>query len=158
MRSPWIRSWLCVVPMAAMIHLQSPADAHAEIPKASKEDLHASASHVIHGTVSRTYERKEKQREFEFTYGVAEVAVGRVAKGADMAANDIVFVRYWGKRWIGPGNPPPDHYGHCDVPEAADTVEVYVRGDRKTGFDVLSPNGFFAVSKATVTPGASKRD
>lgn len=120
---------------------------NAEIPKKSKERLQASASHALTGTVERIYEQKEERAGFEYTYGVAEVAVDRVDKGTDIVANDRVFVRYWRKKWIDNGNPPTGHYGHWDIPAKNDSAEIYVKGDRKTGFDVLSPNGFFRVKK-----------
>ena len=66
-----------------------------------------------------------------------------------IVAGDRIFVRYWRKRWIGDGNPAPDHYGHWDIPSANDAVVVYVKGTRKAGFDVLSPNGFYAVTKGS---------
>ena len=124
MHSPLIRTFLQVVPLAAILFLMSAREAGAEIPMASKEDLHASASHAIHGTVKRTYERKETQPDHLFTYGIAEIAVERVDKGSDIAVNDTVCFRYWGKRWIGTGTPPPDHDGHWNVPAANDSVEV----------------------------------
>ena len=140
----------CVFPIvsvavAASLMVMSYAD--AEIPKRSKNELQASASHALTGTVERIYEQKEKQGDFEYTYGVAEVAVERVDKGADVVANDRVFVRYWRNKWIGNGNPPPGHSGHWDIPAKTDSAEIYVKGDRKIGFDVLSPNGFFKVTK-----------
>ena len=122
--------------------------ASAEIAEQSKEELKTSASHILTGTVVRTYERKEMRGGIEYTYSVAEVAVGHVHKGADVVADDRVYVRYWRKKWIGSGNPPPDHYGHWNIPVSGDTAEIYVKGDRKTGFDVLSPNGFFKATKA----------
>lgn len=119
----------------------------AEIPKLSKEALQKSASHILTGTVERTYEHKEERGGFVYTYGVAEIAVERVAKGADVVANDRVYVRYWRKKAIGNGIPLADHYGHWDIPLKTDSAEIYVKGDRKTGFDVLSPNGFFKVTQ-----------
>ena len=134
--------------VALAVALVVVTSASAEIPNQSKHDLHADATHALVGTVQRTYERKEQQGNFEYTYCVAEVAVERVDKGTDVAARDRVFVRYWRKKWTGEGRGLPDHYGHRNIPGSGDAVEVYVKGDRKTGFDVLSPNGFFAVTKA----------
>jgi hypothetical protein len=137
-----------MVIIAQAVLLMAASFAHAEIPNQSKEELKASASHALIGTIQRTYERAEKRGDFEYTYGVAEVAVERVDKGDDIGPNDRVFVRYWHKRWMREGNPPPDHYGHRNVPEKTDSAEIYVKGNRSTGFDVLSPNGFFKVTKA----------
>ncbi len=119
-----------------------------EIPKLSREELLSDASAAFTGKVVETYERVRKSETYEETSGVAEIAVERVEKGSDIAVGDRVFVRYWHKRWIGQGPPPPDHYGHWDIPTQGDVATIYVRGDRKTGFDVLSPNGFFEVKKA----------
>lgn len=137
-----------VIASLAMAHLSVVFNnASAELVDQSKEKLQASASHILLGTVERTYERKEQRDGFEYTYMVAEISVERVEKGADVVANDRVFVRYWRKEWLGNGNPPTDHFGHRGIPTNKETAEIYVRGDRKTGFDVLSPNGFFKITK-----------
>lgn len=122
--------------------------ASAEIPAKSKEDLHNSASHAFTGTVKRTYERAEKREHSTYIYGVAEILVERVDKGKEILVNDHVFVHYWEDNWDNKsGNRAPGHYGHWNVPEAGDLVEVFVVGDRTTGFDVISPNGFFHATK-----------
>ena len=130
--------------------------ARSEIPKRSEKQLTNSASHALVGTVVRTYERTAKRsRNFEYTYGVAEMNVKTVRKGSEVNPNERVFVRYWRKRWIGNGNPEPSHYGHGNIPKAGDVVLVFVKGDRQSGFDVLSPNGFFSVDERTgskITP------
>lgn len=138
---------LCCVLAASFLVTHSVRNANAEIPRQSKEGLHASASHSFIGTVHRTYERTEKREHSEYTYGVVEITVERVDKGKDFVAKDRVFVRYWQEKWTAGGSPPPGHYGHWDVPKERDVVEVYVKGDRTAGFDVLSPNGFFKVTK-----------
>jgi len=121
--------------------------ANAEIPKMSKEELQKFASHALVGTIEQTYERKETRRDYEYVYGVAEVNVDRVSQGEEIEEGDRVFVRYWKKRWTGPGNPSPGHYGHWNIPDSSDKAEIYIKGDRKTGYDVLSPNGFFKLTK-----------
>ena len=118
--------------------------AQAEIPKKSKQKLNAEASHQLIGTVIRSYDQEEKRGNFEYTHSVAEVAVETVGKGTEIEKGDRVFVRFWKKRFVGTGNPPPDHYGHWNAPQQSDKVEIYVEGDRKSGFDVVSPNGFYA--------------
>lgn len=132
-----------IVLVALAFSLTSCLAAQAEIPKKSQEKLAAEASHQLSGTIIRTYEQKEKRGGFEYTHGVAEVSVQAVGKGADIEKGDRIFVRYWKKRWTKNGNPPPDHYGHWNIPKESDQAEIYVKGDRKNGFDVLSPNGFF---------------
>ena len=139
------------IPVASVLitaWLLNVSHVQAEIPKRSQNELQVAASSAVTGVVERTYTHKETKGNFEYTYGVAEIALVRVDKGDDIVAKERVFVRYWRKKWIGSGNPPPDHYGHWDIPEKGDMAEIYVKGDRKTGFDVLSPNGFFKVTKA----------
>jgi hypothetical protein len=138
---------LPIVSVALSASLLVMSYANAEIPKLSEEKLQALASHALTGTIERIYEQKEKRGDYEYTYGVAEVAVKRVDKGTDVVANDRVFVRFWRQKWIGDGVIPPGHSGHWDIPTKTDSAEIYVKGDRKTGFDVLSPNGFFKVTK-----------
>jgi hypothetical protein len=133
--------------------------ANAERPAQSREQLLESASHAITGTVIRTYERHEQKddRGFEWSYGVAEITVALVTKGSDIKSGDRVFVCYWEKKWVGGGSPPPDSYGNWEIPRAADSVEVFVDGDRETGYDVLNPNGFFKVTKVRNPGSKSKR-
>jgi|GEM_PF-6885464 hypothetical protein len=122
--------------------------ANAEIPAKSKEDLLESASHAFTGTVKRTYERREKRQDSTYIFGVAEIIVERVDKGAEIVAKEHVYVHYWEDEWDNKvGNRAPGHYGHWDVPEEGNLVEVFVTGDRTTGFDVISPNGFFRSTK-----------
>jgi len=131
--------------------------ANAEIPKKSQEELQSTASHAFSGVVQRTYVRTVKRDHSEYTYGVAEIVVSRVDKGKDVVARDRVFVRYWSEKPTNDGRfQAPGHYGHWDVPEERDLVEVYVTGDRTTGYDVLSPNGFFKVTKPKVDDAARK--
>jgi hypothetical protein len=40
---------------------------------------------------------------------------------------------------------------------ATDSVEVFVEGDRETGYDALHPNGFFKVTKVRNAESKSKR-
>lgn len=131
--------------------------ANAEIPKKSKEELHSTASHAFSGVVQRTYVRTEKRDRSEYTYGVAEIVVNRNDKGKDIVARDRVFVRYWSENPTDDGRVrAPGHYGHWDVPAERDIVEVYVTGDRTTGYNVLSPNGFLRVTKPKVEDAARK--
>jgi hypothetical protein len=135
------------------------SDVNAERPAQSRERLLETASHAIHGTVVHTYERQEKKdgRGFEWTYGVAEIKVVRVAKGSEIKAGDRTFVRYWEKKWVGGGSPPPDSNGNWEIPSATDSVEVFVEGNRETGYDVLQPNGFFKVTKVRNAESKSNR-
>jgi hypothetical protein len=125
------------------------AVAMAERPNKPREELVKEATQAFTGRVERLYHAAPvKEGEFEFTHGVAEMTVASVEKGTDLRAGDRVFVRHWRKRWVGRGSPPPDHYGHRTVPAEKQSVAVFVTGTRETGYDVLSPNGYFEVVKA----------
>lgn len=150
------RTNVCVAAIFAVLILAWAVPSSAEIPPLSKEELLQDASAALTGKVVETYERVRNVEDLEWTYGVAEIAVERVEKGSHIASRDRVFVRYWHKRWIGKGPPLPDHYGHWNIPSQGDVAQIYVRGDRKSGFDVLSPNGFFEVKKAKKAKKASK--
>jgi hypothetical protein len=133
--------------------------ANAERPAQSRERLMESASHALTGTVVRTYERQEQKddRGFERTYGIAEINVSLVTKGSDIKQGERAFVRYWVKKWIGGGSPPPGSNGNWGIPMATDSVEVFVEGNRETGYDVLQPNGFFKVTKVRNAESKSDR-
>ncbi len=118
----------------------------AEIPKQTESKLAERCSHAFEGVVVQIYTTvKQTSADFEHTYGIAEVDVRDVNKGDEMEPGDRVYVRFWRKRWVGIGKAEPDHYGHWNIPSQGDRVRVYVKGDGKAGFDVMSPNGFFEV-------------
>lgn len=121
----------------------SPLTAVGDSPPLSKKELESLASHVFAGVVLQTYVCTQQKEEFDYEYGVVEVDVDRVDKGSDIAVRGRTFVKYWKKTWTGDTqNPPPDDYGQLDNPRKGDAVQVFARGDRKSGFEALSPNGF----------------
>lgn len=135
-----------ILGVAFSLLLLIPSSGWTEIPNLTRDALEKSASCCFEGVVQNIYERTEREQNYEYRHRVAEIAVRRVIKGTDIAAGDRVFVRYWRRAWIGSGPPPPSHSGHRSLPEKLDTVEVYVQGDRRKGYDVISPNGFFQVT------------
>lgn len=115
-------------------------------------ELSSSSSNVVSGVLLDRFERKQKKGNFEYTYYVAEVVVNKVEKGSDIEVGDRIYVKYWRKRWTGLlSPPPPDTYGHYPIPEQGDRSDIYIKGSRKTGFEVLHPNGFFRINKPTET-------
>jgi hypothetical protein len=130
---------------------------YSDIPNKSRDALTEGASHAIVGEVLNVFNRTEREQNLEYHYGIAEIAVRGVTKGTDIKVDDRVFVRYWRSRWLGSGSPPPSHYGHRDVPARTDVVEVYLEGDRRTGYDVMSPNGFFRIEKGKPAPRPAKK-
>jgi hypothetical protein len=132
-----------VVTLAIATLVQSPFTAVADSPPLSKKERESLASHVFAGVVLQTYVRTEQQGNFVYEYGVVEVDVKRVDKGSDIAVKDRAFVKFWKKAWTGEKqNTPPDDYGQLEIPRKGDAVQVFARGDRKSGFEALSPNGF----------------
>lgn len=116
-------------------------------PRKAKQ-LDASASHVVSGAVHHQYVRKERKGMYEHRHIVAELTVNKVNKGDDIQVGDRIFVRYWSKAWLGPADQPePGSYGFHPSPKPGDSTLVYLKGDRKKGYEVLHPNGFFNVTK-----------
>ena len=131
------------VTLAIAMLVLTPFTAVSDSPPLSEKELESLASHVFAGVVLQTYVRTEQQGNFVYDYGVVEVDVKRVDKGSDIAVMDRAFIKYWKKDWTGENkNPPPDDYGQLDIPRKGDAVQIFARGDRKSGFEVLSPNGF----------------
>ncbi len=127
----------------------------AEIPDKSRDDLLEEGTQAFTGRVERLYRATPVNGGgFEFTHSVAEMTVASVEKGTDIRPGDRVFVRHWRKRWVGKGQPPPDHYGHRTVPAEKQTVAVFVSGTRQAGYDVLSPNGYSEVVTAKAKSNA----
>jgi peptidyl-dipeptidase Dcp len=126
----------------AQLHL-----ALGEIPRQSADALSQTASHHFTGTTVQVYQHVVTHGDYLRTLSVAEIDVDQVLKGTEIKGGDRVYVRYWGKKYQGAGHPPPGHYGHWDPPTTKDRVEVFVKGDRTTGYDVLSPNGFYKRKK-----------
>ena len=84
---------------------------------------------------------------------VMSLVVDDPLKGEDIEVGDHVFARFWRKAWLGPAVlTPPGTYGFRPVPSLGDSVGVYLQGDRKAGFEVLHPNGFFEIGDATKKP------
>ncbi|MGI9441890.1 MAG: hypothetical protein ACR2N1_05455 [Rubripirellula sp.] len=148
-----------VVTFVIAIHVLSPSVTVATSPPLSGKELKSLSSHVFAGVVLQTYVRTEQQGNYLYEYGVAEVDVTRVDKGSDIAVTDRAFVKYWKRAWTGDKqNAPPDDYGQLKIPRKGDTVQIFVTGDRKTGFEALSPNGFTKdETKVTTRPGSNDR-
>lgn len=119
----------------------------AAAPPQSEADLLASTSHIIRGVVVSRYHRNEKKEKYDYTYSILEIEVAAIAKGAGIEAKDRVFVRCWQRVWAGQGPANPGIHGQDSIPVRGDTVQVYLKGDRKLGFDVIEPNGFLKITR-----------
>jgi len=109
------------------------------------------STHTATGEVRGIYKRVGREGSWEVTRHVAEVAVDSNEKGEGLEADELVYVRYWTRRWRGPGAPPPSTSGHRGLPEEGDRVRVYLARNAYDGFtdqnedggyNVIGANGF----------------
>ena len=84
-----------------------------EKPDLSPELLRDTATHVVVGEVRQIWSREESTASWDFTHSVAEIAVESVEKGDGLQPGELVYARYWRKRWDGWGTPPPGGYRCC---------------------------------------------
>jgi hypothetical protein len=138
------------------------AFATAEIVSKTPEQLRAAATHIVTGQVLGVYTRTQTQGNYERTDCIAEVRVTASEKGDGIAPDQLVYARYWHRRWIGGGPPPPGTNGFRGMPSENDTVRIYLNRDGndgfggsypKGGFNVVGPNGF---EKLTAPPADKK--
>jgi len=112
--------------------------------------LKETATHVVIGTVTAVYESKVDDKEWSTTHCVAEVRIKTVEKGEGLKTGDLVYVRYWHRRWISASPPRPDTNGHRGLPSSGQTLRIYLARDAYNGagttndggFDVVFANGF----------------
>ena len=50
---------------------------------------------------------------------VAEIAVEKAEKGDRIQPGDVVYGRFWNKKWIGKGDPDPHASGHSGPAKGA---------------------------------------
>jgi len=112
--------------------------------------LKDTATHVIIGTVTAVYESKVDDKEWSTTRCVAEVRIKTTEKGEGLKSNDLVYVRYWHRRWISASPPRPGTNGHRGLPSPGQTLRIYLARNAYNGagpssdggFDVVFANGF----------------
>jgi hypothetical protein len=116
----------------------------------SPAELKKTATHVIVGTVIAVYESTVTDKDWSTTRCLAEVRIKSVEKGENLKEDELVYIRYWHRRWIGSGRPYPTTNGHRGLPQAGETLRIYLarnayNGFGQTndgGFDVIGANGF----------------
>jgi hypothetical protein len=127
------------------------AVATPEKPDLPPDTLAKIATHVVVGEVRQIWSRGETGSGWKTQRFVAEIAIERVEEGtADLCPGELVYVRYWHRRWIGPGSGPDDTTGHRGRPDEGDRVRVYLARDAYDGFwrtddhgyNVVGANGF----------------
>lgn len=134
--------------ISAVLILGCAAVATAAIPNRTPQQLRDGASHVLTGKVGRIYHSAERKGNYEHVHSAAEISVASIEKGSGVSQSQLVYVRYWRKKWLGDGEPEPGHFGHRGLPQSGDVIRVYVERQSDGGFDVLSPNGFEVIQRA----------
>lgn len=130
--------------------------AAVEVPNRSPEKLVELATHIVTADVVAIYEREFEARSWATTQYLAEVRVKSVDKGEGIDAEDLIYVRYWDRAWVGGGHPPPSTSGHRGLPAEGDSVRVHLAQNAYDGFgmpnddggfNVIGPNGFTVLTE-----------
>ena len=128
---------LMLIGCAALSFAVLPPDARKQIDEAARK----SATEVVQGKVVAIYSFREEQKGNQMGYDryIAEIVVSATDKGKSFAKGDRAYVKYFRKipppGWVGPG------YSQFKMPKVGDTVKVHLKGDKQSGFSVVS-NGF----------------
>jgi hypothetical protein len=122
-----------------------------EKPDLDPAALRELATHVATGEVRAIYTRTRREGSWEVTRHAAELAITATEKGEGLASGELVYVRYWTRRWRGWGSPPPSTNGHRGIPAEGDLVRVYLarkaydgftEDNQDGGYNVIGANGF----------------
>lgn len=128
--------------LAALAFAAVACAARAEKVPLSPEELRNTATHIVVGKAEQIFSRTEKAGSYEYTRYVAEVRINKVEKGDGLKPGELMYVRYWHKRWLGPSNPPPDTAGHRGEPTAGRTLRIYAAKNAYDGFGTTKDGGF----------------
>jgi hypothetical protein len=123
----------------------------AEKAPMSREELRKTATHLVTGQVAAVYERTEAAGDWKYTRYVAEVRVGECEKGDGIKKDDLVYVRYYKRAWVGKGRMPPSSAGHSGTPSEGEFVRVYLARNAYDGFTSDNNDGGFNVIGATAS-------
>lgn len=149
------------------------APANAEKVDLSPAELRSTATHVVTGQVVAIYQREERRGDWSYTRYLAELQVDQCEKGEGISPSQLVYLRYWHRKWTGDGSPPPSTTGHRGLPQEKQFVRVYLarnaydgynKDNRDGGFNVVFANGFEPVpadepvDKAVVAPADKPAD
>ena len=107
----------------------------------SKKQLETIATHIVVGKVQAVYSHKEREGiplvgGYEYDHKVAEVKIEKVEKGK--ISESLVYVRYWSRKWMGIGLPPPGGQSFSPQPEKGQMCRFYLA---KNSYDGLSEKG-----------------
>lgn len=155
---------LFAAPVAAQPAAPSLPTARAPEQGLSPAVLRQRATHVIVGKVQRIYTRKRLEIPWQYTRYVAEVQVTKVEKGTGIRTGQVVFARYWERRWLSASQPPSKINGHASLPDEGATLRVFLaryasdgfdKENKDGGFNVLIPNGFEHLSTGAGIPAGT---
>jgi len=125
----------------------------------SKQQLETIATHIVVGKVQAVYSYKEQEgiplvSGYEYDHKVAEVKIEKVEKGK--ISESLVYVRYWSRKWIGLGFPPPGGQSYENQPKKGQAYRFYLAknsfdgwkdGNKDGGFNVVYVNGIQPIEK-----------
>jgi len=125
----------------------------------SKLQLETIATHIVVGKVQAVYSYKEQEgiplvSGYEYDHKVAEVKIEKVEKGK--ISESLVYVRYWSRKWIGLGFPPPGGQSYENQPKKGQAYRFYLAknsfdgwkdGNKDGGFNVVYVNGIQPIEK-----------
>jgi hypothetical protein len=142
MRKLWIVSVLFLTVVPFVVRAEK-----VDLPPAG---LRKVSTHIVVGKVLGIYERQRRAGKWMVTHYLAEVKVSAVEKG-DAKAGELVYVRYWHRRWLARNAPPPSTNGHRGLPKEGETLRIYLarnaydgftHDNKDGGFNVIGANGF----------------
>lgn len=125
----------------------------------SKQQLETIATHILVGKVQAVYSYKEREgiplvSGYEYDHKVAEVKVEKVEKGK--ISENLVYVRYWSRKWQGIGLPPPGGQSYENQPKKDQTCRFYLAknsydgwkdGNKDGGYNVVYVNGIQPINQ-----------
>ena len=115
-----------------------------EKPDLSPERLRETATHIVVGEVKAIYTRAATEGKYRYTRYLTEVRVENNEKGDGLAAGELVYVRYWTRRYTG-SRPPPGTSGHRGLPEEGQKLRIYLARNAYDGFHTDNDDGGFNV-------------
>ena len=95
-------------------------------PRLTPQQMHELATHVVTGELLAIYERTEKKGDWEYRHYIAEIRVGKPEKGEGIRKGDLIYARYWRRKWIGKGPVPPSAMGQRGRQAEGDSIRAYL--------------------------------
>ncbi len=107
-------------------------------------DLEKTATHVVLGEVTSIYTKEETVGKWCYTRYLAEVHVADVEKGIGLAKGELIYARYWTRRYLGQVAPPSTN-GHRGLAKEGETLRIYLARNAYDGFQRINDDGGFNV-------------